>query len=1314
VLSRILAAAALAALVVSGGAVAFLRTDFVANNLCAYAVATIEEATAAKVTVARCEMLPESGRLTIEGLKARDSKGRIELNVARIFAQVKVRPILQRVRLERLEVDYPDLKLALDRGPAGTPKGGQCLPDVLNRFEFDRVQVRKASVDVRSADVHVQVPRATVRVNGKGSRLTARISTRGGSVELPGRTVGLVSTKAAGTVDLRGAGAVEVTRADLIGTDASVFVKGTLEDLCHPRIEASANVHVDDLKTASERLLPGTLHGVSGGLAADATVSAAPGKLRVGGDLKLASVQLEGFSPGDARLRFDVTPERLKVDKLDVPVGRGTLGGGLQIDFAEDLPVTADLSLHDVELGELLRKLGLPHAYVTMRSTGRVQAKGRLAPFQLGADANLDLADFAILDRSYEKRPKAQRMLEFARGHVTTALTANAERIDLHRIALEVGSSQVAAESTFFTDLKRGMDITAHAESFSFADFGDHIGPLPVRGRLKLNAHVNGPYQALVIGGLAHGSGASLFDLKLGELTTQVTFSAKTLRLAFDDIEGRKDRTWYRGHIALDFDRPETPLEAHLELPDAHVHDLIDLGVLLVPTLSAVNDADQVDGHLAGVLDAKGPAAAPDATFKALFDQVSLWGEQFDHGEAKVVLHGQEPRLAVERFSLSHGKARVQLTGRFGPAWELDMDARSDGFDLADLDPARGARLAGPLLASAHVGGVARHPIVTASAQFAGGKAGRAELGDGDFTLAIDGEAMQWRGVVGTHQVQGEATLRGSFPYTCTATVRVPELQKYLELAWPELDVQSASLTAALSLKGSLLEWRDSSGTLTVSELKLTRHEMEFQNDGPAQLDFGADGVRVEKLALRAPYTSARLAGGRGADGKLDLRLSASVDGRLLPALWPDVEHASGTVLVQATVSGTVQSPTVLGNLRIEDASGSLAGVPVQARGLNGSISFSQDALVIDSLSGKLNNGEARLSGGVEMTKLVPRHVDLSAHLSDVNVKLREDLAGTFDGDLTLSGAPLEPTLGGSLIVSHMKYVEDLDLEKSLLDFSRRPPTPKVLTKSALLLHYDLDVHLSRGVRVENNLARTDLKGDVKVTGTSRALGLLGSINTVHGTATFRGNEFQIEQGVLSFTDHQRIRASFDFQATSAIKVAQAGGAEEVKVRLHGYGTPAEPRLSLTSDPALSEADLSFLLTFGFMPTNLQAATFSANDAGLAIGVEALNKMTGFSEEVRRFIPKNPILRDPNIDFASDFSIATNRLEPMARFSSHLVTDRLDLKLLEGLTTRRYRGVLSYQLSDSLSTRLQLDNEHIYTGVDTDFGVDLHFKWEGE
>jgi hypothetical protein len=962
-----------------------------------------------------------------------------------------------------------------------------------------------------------------------------------------------------------------------------------------------------------------------------------------------------------------------------------------------------------------LRKLGQPHAYLTMRSTGRVQAKGRLLPLQLAGDANLDLADFAILDRSYEKRPAAKRMFEFTRGKLQTAVEVTAGRIDLHRTLIEVGGSRLSVESTFYTDLKRGMQLGAHTESFSLADFHEHIGSLPSRGKLAFDAQVTGPYKALVIAGNARASGANLLDLRLGDLSTQVTFTSKTLKLAFDRIDGHKDRTNYRGRIALDFDKPGDPLEAHLELPDAYIHDLIDLGEVVVPKLASLDDETDVDGHLTGVLDAKGPAAAPDATFTAAFDGVNLWGEGFARGEARAVLHGQEPRLAIERFTLQHGNATLNASGRFGPDWQLDIDAKSENFDLADFDPARAARLKGPVFARAHVGGFAQHPLIWASAKFDGGKAGRALLGDGDLGLKIDGEEMKWKGAVGTHTLEGEATLRDDFPYTSTATVRLPELNKVAELFWPEAELQKGALVAGIAVKGSLLHWRESEGTVTLSELKLSRHEMDFENDGPAELSFGPAGVRVDKLALRAPYTTARFSGGRDAAGHLDLRLAASIDGRLLASLVPDVEHASGTVRVQATVGGTLESPTMLGNLRLEDASGALQGVPVQARNLNGSISFSQDALVIDSMTGKLNNGEARLSGGVELSKLVPKHVDLSAHMSDVTIKLRDDLSGTFDGDLTLEGAPLEPSLKGSLAVSHMKYTDDLDLEKSLLDFSRRPPTPKVLTKSPLLLHYDVDIHLARGVRVENNLARTDLKGDLKVTGTSRALGLLGSVNTDHGTATFRGNEFQIEQGVLTFNDRQRIRPSFDFEATSNFKVVQVGGSPvEYKVRLHGYGTPGEPKLSLSSDPSLTEADLGFLLTFGFLSTNLQAASFSANDAGLAIGVEALNKVTGFSEEVRRFIPKNAILRDPNIDFASDFSVATNRLEPMARFSSHLVTDRLNLNLLEGLTTRRYRGVLSYQLSDSLSTRLQLDNEHIYTGVDTDFGMDLHFKWEGE
>ena len=64
-------------------------------------------------------------------------------------------------------------------------------------------------------------------------------------------------------------------------------------------------------------------------------------------------------------------------------------------------------------------------------------------------------------------------------------------------------------------------------------------------------------------------------------------------------------------------------------------------------------------------------------------------------------------------------------------------------------------------------------------------------------------------------------------------------------------------------------------------------------------------------------------------------------------------------------------------------------------------------------------------------------------------------------------------------------------------------------------------------------------------------------------------------------------------------------------------------------------------------------------------------------------------------------------MEGVAQF----ITEKLDLKILQGLSTRRGRGVVAYRLSDSLTAQGSVDNEHIQTG--TDFGIDLSLRWEG-
>src|SRR5256885_7757340 len=122
-LSRVLVAIALSVALVSGAAIALLRTEYVGTNLCGYAIATIEEASAAKVRVDRCTVDPTRGQLVIDGLTVGDPGGRLEVRAARVFVKVVVPSLLQHGRLERLEILHVDVKIALDPSRPARPRG---------------------------------------------------------------------------------------------------------------------------------------------------------------------------------------------------------------------------------------------------------------------------------------------------------------------------------------------------------------------------------------------------------------------------------------------------------------------------------------------------------------------------------------------------------------------------------------------------------------------------------------------------------------------------------------------------------------------------------------------------------------------------------------------------------------------------------------------------------------------------------------------------------------------------------------------------------------------------------------------------------------------------------------------------------------------------------------------------------------------------------------------------------------------------------------------------------------------------------------
>ena len=687
-LRRLLAPFFLASVATVAGALAFLRTDFVATNLCSYAVATIEEATHAAVRVASCQVDPVKGTLVIDGLKVGEAGAPLQITAARLFAQVEVRPLQQKLRLAQLEIDHPSLRLAISPGGPNTKRETTaCLPDFLDRFELGRVHVRKASVeiDVAEAGVQVKVPRIDVKVRGKGDKLRLALATRSGTVKLPGRSIGLLSLRTDASVDLRGTGTLEVSRADVIGTEATAYVKGTLQDLCNPRVEATANIHVDDLETAAARLLPGVLQGVKGAVQLDGLVRAsADGKLAAKGDVRIKGLELEGFSPGDAKASFHFTPSRVTVSRLHVGIGKGEVQGQLEFAIGEPgVPLTADLTLRELELAEILQKLGIPRSHVVMKASGKGHLHGPLLPLSLRGEAALELSDFAVLDRRYEEQGRAERALEFPRGKLTSGLTITPDKVALTDTQLQIGKSRLSISGDLHTDIQVGLDLTAHAEGVDLGDFsgksGAHIGPIPWSGTAGVEVKVIGPYQDARIDGAARIADFRFLDLSLGEVAAKAHF--EKMLLALSGIAGKKLRSGYGGDLRLDFGKDDLPVEAHISIAEnSHLYDLIDLAVGLVPTLSSVHDPTDVDGLISGSLHVRGPVARPDAFATLAFSDVVLWGQKFARGQSQMALY-QGVRLQIQKLELQHTAAPdspyFELAGRFGPDWTLEMDGRT-------------------------------------------------------------------------------------------------------------------------------------------------------------------------------------------------------------------------------------------------------------------------------------------------------------------------------------------------------------------------------------------------------------------------------------------------------------------------------------------------------------------------------------------------------------------------------------------------------------------------------------------------------------
>jgi translocation and assembly module TamB len=426
------------------------------------------------------------------------------------------------------------------------------------------------------------------------------------------------------------------------------------------------------------------------------------------------------------------------------------------------------------------------------------------------------------------------------------------------------------------------------------------------------------------------------------------------------------------------------------------------------------------------------------------------------------------------------------------------------------------------------------------------------------------------------------------------------------------------------------------------------------------------------------------------------------LDMRLAESFIPAVEHSAGRVEIGASIKGTFEDPLLVGSADVKDARLTLKGQPIAMRAVSGHVEFSEARVLLQEVRGILNEGRAELRGDFILEKRSLKHFELGMQLDEVAYRPVEDLPLVVSGELLLYGKPNAVVLSGDLDILKLRYEKDFELGSLLQTVRRGRFGEGGGERPYAWLSFDVKVRATGDVRVDNNLAKAKLLGNLRLTGNNLEPGLLGTVEAAAGSqAFFRGNEFNVTQGLLEFREKNSVDALFDIHAETQVR--------EHLIRLHAFGRPNDPKVLLTSEPELSESDILSLLTLGV--TSRDRSNTAQTSAGLA--AEALLNVSGLDRQLQRFLPKNAVIRDLSFHLSTTYNSASGVVEPTAQFESKFLTEQLTLGMTQPVLGRGTRANAEYRFDNRLSAQAQWDNENNVSSLGN-LGLDLKFRWEWE
>jgi len=371
-------------------------------------------------------------------------------------------------------------------------------------------------------------------------------------------------------------------------------------------------------------------------------------------------------------------------------------------------------------------------------------------------------------------------------------------------------------------------------------------------------------------------------------------------------------------------------------------------------------------------------------------------------------------------------------------------------------------------------------------------------------------------------------------------------------------------------------------GELQLADLRLQYKDRQIANLEPVVATLGPDRLTIESLYLREPQTDSELfvsgtVGLGGATTPLDLHLQSTISAAWAGLFLPQLD-VNGAVDVLATVRGTLEAPVLNGEGEIRDARLAIPNFPHALENIRGILLFDRDTITLDGLRADLGGGHLMAAGSLQLPEAgKPLEYHLQVAAQDLSVRYPEGFLARGDADLSFVSSGNSRIIRGEARLRRLFYLEDVEVGTlNLLRGAFQRQRVEVAETDEFLANTQLNVRLTGpdALRVNNNVANLRGGVDLFVRGTLANPVLFGQVELEPGgRLVYSDNEYEVERGLLTFNNPNRIDPVIDLVARTEVR--------NYGITLSLSGTMERLNAQFSSDEGLADLEILALLATG-------------------------------------------------------------------------------------------------------------------------------------